>query len=93
MQCRICAITLIGIPLKRLAPHRLKALILEDLERYPGSPISAIHRRIGAEISERAIKRALDGMIDSGHLVKVGNNRWTTYQLARSIDQPTSDGR
>lgn len=79
--------------LRRLAPHRLKALILEDLERYPCSAISAIHRRIGSEISNRAIKRALDGLIDSGQLVKVGNNRWTTYHLARSIDQPASDGR
>jgi len=33
--------------LKRVQPHRLRALILEDLERFPGSSKSDIWRRVG----------------------------------------------
>jgi len=33
--------------LKRVQPHRLRALILEDLERFPDSGRGDIHRRIG----------------------------------------------
>ncbi len=36
--------------LKRVQPHRLHALILEDLERFPDSGRGDIHRRIGPEI-------------------------------------------
>jgi DNA-binding MarR family transcriptional regulator len=36
--------------LTRVQPHRLRALILEDLERFPDSGRGDIHRRIGPEI-------------------------------------------
>ena len=41
-------------------PHRLAALVLEDLQRYPESAIGDIHRRIGGEIHPKQVKRALD---------------------------------
>jgi ATP-dependent DNA helicase RecG len=74
--------------LKRVPPHRLRALVLEDLERYPDSAISAIHRRIGSEISGRAIKRALDQLIDDGQVARVGDRRWRTYRLVSAINHP-----
>jgi ATP-dependent DNA helicase RecG len=39
-----------GTTLKRIEPHRLLALIEEDVGRYPGSKIGNIHQRIGIEI-------------------------------------------
>jgi ATP-dependent DNA helicase RecG len=79
--------------LKRVSPHRLRALVLEDLERYPDSAISAIHRRIGAEISVRVIKRALDHLIDAAQVECRGECRWRTYRLAPAINHPGPEGR
>lgn len=45
--------------LKRFEPHRLAALVLEDLQRYPESAISDIHQHIGGEIHSKQAKRAL----------------------------------
>ncbi len=67
--------------LKRVQPHRLRALILEDLERYPGSSSSEIHQRIGPEINARTLKRAIDALIDAGEVVPSGKKRWTKYRL------------
>ena len=79
--------------LKRVSPHRLRALVLEDLERYPDSAISAIHRRIGSEISGRAIKRALDQLIDDAQVEGVGDRRWRIYRLAPAINRPRQERR
>lgn len=67
--------------LKRVQPHRLRALILEDLERYPGSSSSDIHERIGPEINARTLKRAIDALIQAGEVVPSGKKRWTRYRL------------
>ena len=53
-------------PAARAQPHRLRALILEDLEQFPDSSISEIQRRIGPEIPSRSIKRALDRLLIEG---------------------------
>jgi ATP-dependent DNA helicase RecG len=45
--------------LERFEPHRLAALVLEDLQRYPESAISDIHQRIDGEIHSKQAKRAL----------------------------------
>ena len=79
--------------LKRVSPHRLRALVLEDLERYPGSAISGIHRRIGSEISARTLKRTLEQLIADGQVEKAGERRGRTYRLAPDIDQPPPKGR
>lgn len=68
-----------GTTLKRIAPHRLTALILEDLRRYPRSSISEIHQRIGGEIHPRQVKRALDSLIVTSEVYFEGNNRWRRY--------------
>ncbi len=65
--------------LKRIEPHRLAALILEDLRRYPESAISDIHQRIGGEIHPKQVKRAVESLIERGEVRFEGNNRWRRY--------------
>lgn len=65
--------------LKRIEPHRLAALVLEDLQRYPKSAISEIHQRIGGEIHPKQVKRALEELIERGAVRFEGNNRWRRY--------------
>jgi ATP-dependent DNA helicase RecG len=65
--------------LKRIEPHRLLALVLEDLQRYPKSAISEVHRRIGDEIQRKQIKRALDELINRGNVRFEGDKRWRRY--------------
>jgi ATP-dependent DNA helicase RecG len=65
--------------LKRIEPHRLAALVLEDLQRYPQSAISEIHQRIGGEIHPKQVKRALEDLIERGAVRFEGNNRWRRY--------------
>ncbi len=68
--------------LKRIEPHRLKALVLEDLQRYPGSSIGAIQERVGAEIPRPQIKKTLEGLIADGRVNPYGEKRWRRYRLA-----------
>lgn len=65
--------------LKRIEPHRLAALVLEDLQRYPESAISDIHKRIGGEIHRKQVKRALEELIERGAVRFEGNYRWRRY--------------
>jgi ATP-dependent DNA helicase RecG len=68
--------------LKRIEPHRLAALVLEDLQRYPRSAISDIHQRVGPEIRRKQVKRALDELIERGEVRFEGKNRWRRYRAA-----------
>lgn len=65
--------------LKRIEPHRLAALVLEDVRRYPKSAISDIHRRVGGEIHPKQIKHALDQLIARGAVSFEGERRWRRY--------------
>lgn len=67
--------------LSRIPPHRLRALIVEDLAHYPDSASSEVNRRVGAEISAKTVKRALDGLIASGDVEGTGQRRWRRYRL------------
>jgi hypothetical protein len=71
----------------------LRALILEDLERFPASAISDIHRRIGSEIPARILKRAIDLLVSERAIAATGVRRWTRQDLAMPIDQRGSEGR
>jgi len=68
--------------LSRIEPHRLEALIIEDLRRYPGSAIGDVHNRIGKEINRRRIKRALDGLARAGEVHYEGEKRGRRYWVA-----------
>jgi ATP-dependent DNA helicase RecG len=76
--------------LARIAPHRLRALILEDLDRHPGSASSEINRRVGSELSTKTIKRALDELSAAGRVDSQGERRWRRYRLAPN-GQATSE--
>jgi ATP-dependent DNA helicase RecG len=67
--------------LTRVQPHRLRALILEDLERFPDSAKADIHRRVGPEIPERTFRRALEDLVASGGVAARGETRARRFRL------------
>jgi len=69
--------------LKRIEPHRLQALIVEDLNRYPNSSIGEINARIGEEISSKQIKKILDLLCAAKQVDFSGERRWRKYRLAK----------
>ncbi|MBI5500472.1 MAG: putative DNA binding domain-containing protein [Deltaproteobacteria bacterium] len=62
-------------------PHRLRALILEDLRRFPDSSASEVHRRVGSEIPERTFRRALENLTTRSEIVPGGAARWRRYRV------------
>ncbi len=74
--------------LTRVQPHRLRALILEDLERFPGSGRGDIHRRIGPEIHTKTLARPLEALLKDGQIVASGERRWRTYRLGPAKRTP-----
>lgn len=69
--------------LTRIQPHRLRALILEDLQRFPNSSRVDIHRRVGSEIHQKTVIRAINALIEEGLVLPSGEKRWRTYSLAK----------
>jgi len=78
--------------LERVEPHRLDALIVEDVRRYPDSPGADIHRRIGPELAQRTIQRALKRLADAGRITAENERRWRTYRPAEAIRHDMDDG-
>ena len=74
--------------LTRIPPHRLRALVLEDLARFPNAPRGEIWRRIGPEIPERNVKQVLDNLVASGHVVATGKTRARRFRLAPQTPDP-----
>jgi ATP-dependent DNA helicase RecG len=70
-----------GTTLKRIEPHRLAALIVEDVGRYPKSKIGDIHERIGMEIPRSRIRRGIDQLVKAGKLMSKGVKSGTRYRL------------
>jgi len=68
--------------LKRVEPHRLRALIVEDLARYSGSSSTDIQRRAAPELAQRTIRRALEELAAQGQVRFEGEKRWRRYWLA-----------
>lgn len=79
--------------LTRVQPHRLRALILEDLERYPGSSKRDIHRRVGPEIPERTFRRTLQELVIAGQIEATGETRARTYRLTSVSGQGGDSGQ
>lgn len=65
--------------LRRMEPHRLRALIVEDLSRYPGSASGDVNRRVGPEVPYRSLKRALDDLVARGAVRFEGQARGRRY--------------
>lgn len=67
--------------LKRIEPHRLAALIVEDVYCHPDTRIGDIHQRIGPEIPRSRVSRALEQLVKEGKLSREGARRGTRYRL------------
>ncbi|THK33395.1 ATP-dependent DNA helicase [Ensifer sp. MPMI2T] len=70
-----------GTTLKRIEPHRLLALIIEDVGRYPQSKIGDIHKRVGLEIPRSRIRRSVEQLVRDGKLKPEGVRSGTRYSL------------
>ena len=67
--------------LKRIEPHRLRELILEDLKLYGPTSIRNINLRIGEEIPHKTIQRMLKNLIKSGLVASSGATLGMKYFL------------
>lgn len=75
--------------LQRVEPHRLDALIVEDLTRYREASLPVIHRRIAPEVGEWQVRRAFDRLVEQGTIAFVGDRGGRTYRLAEAnADDP-----
>ncbi|MUH34803.1 hypothetical protein D9O36_03015 [Zobellia amurskyensis] len=68
--------------LKKIEPHRLEHLILENLKIYAPAARSDIHTRVGLEIHEKKLKRSIDKLVEEGKVFKIGEKRGTQYKLS-----------
>lgn len=68
--------------LKRIEPHRLSALILEAVSRYPSAKMGDIHKRIGLEIPRSRIRRTVEELVAAGKLHSEGVRNGTRYTSA-----------
>lgn len=67
--------------LKRIEDHRLRALVLEDIGRYPWSAFGDIHARIGVEIPPRRLRSMLQSLLTDEAVQKTGQFKGTRYAL------------
>lgn len=67
--------------LQRIEPHRLMALLVEDIQRYPDSAIGDIHQRVGPEIARSRIRRSMQQLVSEGRIVAQGLRKGTRYRL------------
>lgn len=65
--------------LVRIEPHRLDALVREDLGRYPGSSSSDIKRRVAPELRIGTLRKALERLESKGQARHEGERRWRRY--------------
>lgn len=65
--------------LKGIEKHRLRELILRDLEIYKEASIGEIHRRIGLEIPRRKVRSELQRLVTTGEIQLQGTKKWTRY--------------
>lgn len=70
-----------GTTLKRIEPHRLAVLIVEDVGRYPGTKIGDIHQRVGLEIPRSRVRRAVEQLVKEEKLIQEGVRSGTRYRL------------
>jgi ATP-dependent DNA helicase RecG len=73
--------TNIKTSLKTIEPHRLMALIEEDLRFHPKSTRREIHQRL-PDVSEKDMKKYLYEMTNAGKLCTEGGKTFRRYELA-----------
>ena len=67
--------------LKRIEPHRLAALIVEDVGRYPDTKMGDIHQRVGPEVARSRVRRMVEQLVKDGKLSQEGVRSATRYRL------------
>lgn len=67
--------------LKTIEPHRLKALIVEDIKRYPGSMIADIRKRLPDVLIED-LRKCVYKMVSDSILRHEGGKTYRKYFLA-----------
>ena len=71
--------------LKGIEKHRLRELVIRDLEIYKESGISEIHNRIGAEIPVYKLRRELAVLANEKLIVTKSSKRWKRYLLNKPV--------
>ncbi len=66
--------------LKGIEEHRLRELVLHDLEIYGAASRAEIHARIGGEIPTPRLRRMLVRLVTEGVVKAVGERRWRRYR-------------
>jgi len=70
--------------LKTIEPHRLMALIEEDLRLHPNSMRREIHKRL-PDVDEKDLKKYLYEMVKSGKINAIGENKNRCYDLSLNV--------
>jgi len=65
--------------LQQIEKHRLKQLIIADVENYPNSLIDEIHTRIGKEIPIRTLRFVLYDLVEAGEVKNTGGRKYRKY--------------
>ena len=73
--------------LRTLEPHRLRALIVEDVRTYPESASADIIRRIGPDVVPSVIERAIYDLVQTSELMPIGGQRNRRYSAAKKTDK------
>lgn len=71
--------------LKGIERHRLRELILRDLDIYRKASISEIHGRIGKEIPRRKLQHELKLLLKDGEIGRQGTWRHTVYLWTKKV--------
>lgn len=65
--------------LKNIEPHRLRALIVQDLNIYGESAFSEVHNRIGLDIPTRMLRTQIKNLLEKEEIKKRGKKKGTKY--------------
>ncbi len=78
--------------LRGIEKHRLRELLLRDLEIYREAAISDIHERIGLEIPRRRVQRMLAELAAEGAICFAGQRRGRKYLFVPSGAESSAPG-
>ncbi len=67
--------------LKTIEPHRLEALIVEDLKVHPNSSRNDIHKRL-PDVDIKDLSKTVYAMVDKGIVATSGGRTYRKYSLA-----------
>jgi ATP-dependent DNA helicase RecG len=70
--------------LRGIERHRLRELVLQDLNIYRVAGIREIQSRIGQEISIHKIRRELDQLVTEGVVQTESKKRWKKYLITKT---------